>query len=139
MPEPAEPAGTPRPRHGGADRRRQRLGACGEQLALEHFERLGFTLLERNYRTRWGELDLIVHDGSTLVFVEVKTALADARVAPFDRLHAAKRSQVRKIARAWLHERSERPRAREIRFDAVGVTLDRCDRLLALEHLEGAF
>jgi putative endonuclease len=134
-----EPARTPRPRPGGADRRRQRIGARGEQLALEHFERLGFTLLDRNYRTRFGELDLIVHDGSLLVFAEVKTARGDARVAPFERLHAAKQLRVRKIARAWLHERSGRPRAAEVRFDAVGVTLDRSGRLLALEHLEGAF
>jgi putative endonuclease len=129
----------PRPGADGADRRRQRLGARGEQLALEHFERLGFTLLDRNYRTRFGELDLIVHDGSLLVFAEVKTARGDARVAPFERLHAAKQLRVRKIARAWLHERSGRPRAAEVRFDAVGVTLDRSGRLLALEHLEGAF
>jgi putative endonuclease len=134
-----EPARTPRPRHDGADRRRQLLGARGEQLALEHFERLGFTLVERNYRTRWGELDLILHDGSSIVFVEVKTALGGARVAPFDRLHTAKQLRVRKIARAWLHERSGRPRAEEVRFDAVGVTLDRGGRLLALEHLEAAF
>jgi putative endonuclease len=134
-----ESARIPRPGPGGGDRRRQRLGARGEQLALEHFERLGFTLLDRNYRTRWGELDLIVHDGSALVFAEVKTALGDARVAPFDRLHTAKQLRVRKIARAWLHERSGRPRVAEVRFDAVGVTLDRSGRLLALEHLEGAF
>jgi putative endonuclease len=134
-----EPARTPRSRANAADRRRKRLGARGEQLALEHFERLGFTLLERNYRTRSGELDLILHDGRALVFAEVKTALGDASVAPFDRLHPAKQLRVRKIARAWLHERSGRPRAQEVRFDAVGVTLDRYGRLLRLEHLEGAF
>ena len=116
-----------------------RIGARGEQLALEHFERLGFTLLDRNYRTRWGELDLILYDGAALVFAEVKTARGSARVAPFDRLHAAKQLQVRKIARAWLHERGGRPRAAEVRFDAVGVTLDHAGQLLALEHLEGAF
>lgn len=134
-----QPARTPRPRPGGADRGRQSIGARGEQLALEHFERLGFMLLDRNYRTRFGELDLILHDGTTLVFAEVKTMRGGARVAPFDRLHPAKQLQVRRIARAWLHERGGRPRAAEVRFDAVGVTLDRAGRLLALEHLEGAF
>lgn len=134
-----EPDRTPRPRPDSGDSRRRRLGARGEQLALEHFERLGFALLDRNYRTRFGELDLILHDGATLVFAEVKTARGGARVTPFDRLHAAKQLQVRRIARAWLHERGGRPRAAEVRFDAVAVTLDHAGRLLALEHLEGAF
>jgi putative endonuclease len=132
-PTPAEDS--PRP----PDRRRQRLGALGEQLALEHFQRLGFVLVERNYRTRWGELDLVLCDGRTLVFAEVKTARGHAGVAPFERLHAAKQLRVRQIARTWLHERSERPRCAELRFDAVGVIVDRCGRLLTLDHLEGAF
>ena len=51
--------------------RRQRLGSTGERLAAEHLERRGFAILERNYRTRWGELDLIAFDGRVLVFCEV--------------------------------------------------------------------
>jgi putative endonuclease len=50
---------------------RRTLGAAGERLALAHMERLGFALVARNHRTRWGEIDLIVFDGRTLVFVEV--------------------------------------------------------------------
>src|SRR5882672_4787710 len=52
---------------------RQALGRLGEQLALEHLERLGYSLVARNHRTRFGELDLIVTDGRALVFAEVKT------------------------------------------------------------------
>ena len=52
---------------------RPHLGRLGEDLALEHLERLGFRVLERNYRTRYGELDLVVSDSATIVFVEVKT------------------------------------------------------------------
>src|ERR1700727_927113 len=55
---------------------RRRLGARGEQLAAEHLERLGYRIVGRNYRTRWGELDLIAHDGRLLAFVEVKTRRA---------------------------------------------------------------
>src|SRR4051794_22294700 len=51
---------------------RQHLGRTGEDLALAHLERLGYELVVRNHRTRWGEIDLVVHDGATLVFVEVK-------------------------------------------------------------------
>ena len=45
---------------------RRDLGALGEQLASEHLERRGFTIVERNYRTRWGELDVIAYDGTVL-------------------------------------------------------------------------
>jgi putative endonuclease len=47
-------------------------GAWGEELALRYLTRQGYTLVERNYRTRYGELDLVVRHGTTLVFVEVK-------------------------------------------------------------------
>ncbi|HEX7369152.1 MAG TPA: YraN family protein [Rhodanobacteraceae bacterium] len=48
------------------------IGAHFEQLALERLERAGLQLVERNYRTRFGELDLIMRDGTTLVFAEVR-------------------------------------------------------------------
>jgi putative endonuclease len=120
-------------------RQRQRLGQLGEDFALAHYERLGFTVVERNYRTRWGELDLIVADTATLVFAEVKTARSGARVTPHERLHAAKRAQVRRIASDWLYQRRERPRRSNLRFDAVCVVIDARGRLLSLEHFEAAF
>ena len=114
---------------GSGDPRRA-LGARGEGLALAHLERLGFALVARNHRTRWGEIDLIVFDGTTLVFVEVKTRRAAGPV---------KQQQVRRIAAAWLAEVADRPRSAELRFDAVGVTVDASGDLLRLDHLEGAF
>jgi putative endonuclease len=117
---------------------RQDLGRLGERFAAEHLERRGFDLVERNYRTRWGELDLIGFDGDTLAFVEVKTRRAGSG-APFDALHEGKRRQVRRMAAAWLAERAHRPRAAELRFDAIGVTIDAHGELVGLDHLEGAF
>jgi putative endonuclease len=52
---------------------RPQLGRLGEQLAAEHLIRRGFQIVERNYRTRWGELDIVAYDGRTLAFCEVKT------------------------------------------------------------------
>jgi putative endonuclease len=119
---------------------RRHLGQLGEQLAAEHLVRRGFEIVERNYRTRWGELDIIAFDGETLAFCEVKTRrLNGDRQRTFEALHANKRSQVRKMAGAWLIERSRRPRADELRFDAIGVTFSPDGRLLGIEHLEGAF
>ena len=122
----------------GSDHRQQ-LGIRGEQLAAEHLTRRGFEILERNYRTRWGELDIVAYDGATIAFVEVKTRVASAGRTPFESVHSRKREQVRRMASSWLSERSGRPFASVLRFDAIGVTFDRAGRLIALEHLECAF
>lgn len=119
---------------------RRALGAAGEQLAAEHLERLGFVVIERNFRTRWGELDIVACDGTTLVFCEVKSRRASGSGAvPLDSVHARKRLQVRRMAGRWLTERADRPRVPNLRFDAIGITLDARGRLLALDHVEGAF
>ena len=65
---------------------RTNRGQRGEELAAEHFERLGFEVLARNHRTRFGELDLVAYDGHTLVFAEVKTRRSGAR-EPWENLH----------------------------------------------------
>ncbi|HEX3801577.1 MAG TPA: YraN family protein [Solirubrobacteraceae bacterium] len=121
------------------DRRRQ-LGDAGEQLAADHLARRGFQIIERNYRTRWGELDIIAADARTLVFVEVKCRIANrAGRDPLESVHPSKRAQIRRIAGRWLAERRDHPRVSDLRFDAIGVTLDPEGRLLRLDHLEAAF
>jgi putative endonuclease len=125
---------------------RQQLGRSGEELAAEHLTRRGYAILERNYRTRWGELDIVALDpvSRTVVFVEVKTrrAVDGRRPAPLESVHPRKRWQVRKMAGGWLAERGgpgRLPRVKNLRFDAIGITLDRAGRLVDLVHLEGAF
>jgi putative endonuclease len=119
---------------------RQQLGRSGEDLAAEHLQRRGCTIVERNYRTRWGELDIVAYDGRTLAFVEVKARSASLRLGtPFEAVGVAKRAQVRKMGRAWLAAHPDRPFASAIRFDAIGLVFDRSGQLLALEHREGAF
>ena len=118
--------------------RRQHLGRLGERLAAEHFSRLGFEVLARNHYTRFGELDLVLSDGATLVFCEVKARRAGTG-EPFDNLHPVKQSQVRRMAAAWLMEVTDRPWHDDLRFDAIGVVIDADDRLVRLDHVEGAF
>jgi putative endonuclease len=119
---------------------RHRLGRHGEKLAAEHLIRRGYRIIDRNYRTRWGELDIVAFDGTTLAFCEVKTRrMADDRRDPLESVRVHKRSRIRKMASRWLVERADRPRADELRFDAIGVTFDLSGRLVRLEHLEGAF
>jgi len=120
--------------------RTKELGRRGEDLAAEHFLRLGYRVLARNHRTRWGELDLVLADESeaTIVFCEVKSrrlGSGDWR----DNLHERKRRQVRTMAAAWLNEVADRPHYAELRFDAVGVTLDARNELVRLDHLQAAF
>jgi putative endonuclease len=119
---------------------RQHLGRIGEDLALAHLERLGYTLVARNHRSRYGELDLVVFDGSTLVFVEVKTRRASGSGrGPWEALHERKRRQVRRMAAAFLLEATDRPRSADLRFDAIGVVIDAYGKLVRLDHLEAAF
>jgi putative endonuclease len=119
---------------------RHQLGRLGEQLAAEHLSRRGFEAVERNYRTRWGELDIVAFDGSTLVFCEVKTRrLPHAGGMPLEAVNHRKRAQVRKMAGQWLVERTDRPYAERIRFDAIGVTFDSVGTLVRIEHVEDAF
>src|SRR5207244_10318401 len=109
---------------------RRALGRLGESLAAAHLERRGFSVIERNARTRYGEIDLIAFDGRTLVFAEVKTRRARGRQVrlgshepPLGALRPRQQAQLRRLALAWLSDGSRRrPTARTIRFDAVGVT-----------------
>ena len=119
---------------------RQHLGRIGEDLALAHLERLGYAVVARNYRTRYGELDLVVFDGTTLVFAEVKTRRASGSGrGPWEALHERKRRQVRRMAAAFLLEATDRPRSPDLRFDAIGVVIDSYGKLVRLDHLEAAF
>ncbi len=126
---------------------RRALGRRGEGLAADHLRRLGFSSLAHNHRTRYGEIDLIAFDGRTLVFVEVKTRRVTAHgmahqphQQPLAWLQRRQRARLRRLAVAWLSgEGRSRPTARTIRFDAVGVTVDAQDRLLRIDHVEGAW
>lgn len=113
----------------------QSLGRLGEQLALEHYQRLGFVLIARNHRTRTGEIDLIVRDHRTIVFVEVKTRRAGG-LDPLVGLTVPKRRRMRALAAEWLGQHPDRPHAEVVRIDAVAVVIDERDRLMALEQLE---
>jgi putative endonuclease len=123
---------------------RRRHGELGEKIAEEHLEHRGYSIVARNFRTRYGELDLIAADDRSLVFCEVKTRVAGSRggpEGPLDAIGAKKRRRLRRMACQWLAETpaADRPHPQTLRFDAIGVILTPAGRLLALEHLEDAF
>src|SRR2546423_1334343 len=118
------------------DRRRER-GELGERIAAEHLEHRGYRIVERNARTRNGELDLVAANERALVFCEVKTRVAGGPSGPTCGLEAIgphKRRRIRALAREWLAHTENRPHRQEIGFDAIGVTITPGGRLLALEH-----
>jgi putative endonuclease len=126
---------------------RRRAGQLGERLAARHLERSGYRLIDRNFRAREGEIDLVATGDATLVFCEVKTLVAREASTrgpayTLEAIGTAKRRQVRRIARLWLAGGRAQERALrfdEIRFDAIGVLLSREGQLLSLEHLQNAF
>jgi putative endonuclease len=123
---------------------RRRLGEAGESLACRHLEARGFAVLQRNFRTRYGELDVVAADSRHLIFCEVKTRTvrgAPGPLGPFDAIGPRKRRQVRLMAREWLvrGDLAGRVRPPELRFDAIGVSFDPAGRLVELDHLEAAF
>jgi putative endonuclease len=112
------------------------LGKTGEDLACDELRRRGYAILDRRYRTRSGELDIVARDGGVLVFVEVKTRASSRYGAPSDALTPAKCRQVAAMAADYLVRR--RPRAHGCRFDVVAVTFDDTGRP-AIEVIPNAF
>lgn len=103
--------------------RNQDVGTRGEDLAAEFLEALGMVVLARNWRCRYGELDLIVQDGAVLAFVEVKTRTGSGYGTPAEAVTRAKAERIRRLAGTWL---SEQPRRwSHIRVDVVTVLLAR--------------
>jgi putative endonuclease len=124
----------------GAPRRRsdprRRLGIAGEDAVAQWYEAAGYDVLDRNWRCRDGELDLIVRGGDTLVFCEVKTRASTRFGAPVEAVTATKQRRLRMLAVRWLAEHDTRRRT--LRFDVASVTRGP-DGQLVVDVLEGVF
>jgi putative endonuclease len=121
---------------------RQRTGARAEELVARRLAAAGWEIVERNARTRYGELDIVATDGHTLVFLEVKAGREGNAFGPERPILAVdrrKQRQVRRLATAWIAERRAVSPYSEIRFDAIGVTFDRAGSVIDIEHIQGAF
>ena len=114
---------------------RTRFGAAGEDLAVDHLERGGYQIVERNYRTAAGEIDVVARLGSTLVFCEVKTRVGDTFGLPAEAVDRVKQARLRKLAAAWLAE--HKPGPVDIRFDVVSVIVR--DGRSEVTHIPDAF
>ncbi len=109
-------------------------GERGENAALEFLESLGYILVERNFQTRYGEIDLVLRDGGTLVFCEVKLRRSASFGEPVEAVTAAKQSKLRIVAEEYLAEKE--PEFLEARFDVVGILRRGRDEIV---HVTDAF
>jgi putative endonuclease len=115
---------------------RAEIGALGEQLAVEHLTALGLRVLTRNWRCRYGELDVIAADDAarTVVFVEVKTRTSDRFGGVSQAVTPSKVRRLRRLAGRWLAAQHRSWAA--VRIDVIGVRIGR-SRAPEITHLQG--
>lgn len=110
------------------------VGRYGEKVAVSYLEERGWTVLDRNWRGRQGELDIVALEGVDLVVVEVKTRRGLGYGHPAEAVTRAKLSRLGRLAAEWLDTHDARPRS--IRVDVVAVVL-RASGAPTIEHLVG--
>jgi putative endonuclease len=113
---------------------RRSLGILGENIAADYLQKKGLQIVERNYRCRLGELDIIARQGGYLVFVEVRTRSSALCGLPQESITATKIKKVRRLAQAYMAQRSLSNI--DVRFDVVAVY---CAEETTITHIENAF
>lgn len=137
MNEPPGPDRVAGPHKGGGMTKthsRAEIGALGEQLAVDHLRGLGLQIVERNWRCRYGELDVVAADGRILVFVEVKTRTGDQFGGAVAAVTPAKVRRLRRLAGLWLAEHRDAWAA--VRLDVVAIRIGR-RRIPEITHVQG--
>ena len=114
------------------------LGDRGERTAARYLKRQGMRILARGHRSPLGEIDLIALDGTTVVFVEVKSRRTHAAGRPEDAVHRAKQRQVTRLALEYLKRRGWLGR-RAARFDVLAITWPDSESEPAIQHFRNAF
>lgn len=115
-------------------RHHQALGRYGEALAERHLAGLGMVVLDRNWRCRAGEIDLVLRDGETLVICEVKTRRSFDYGSPHEAVTSVKLERLHRLAAAWVEAHRATPD--ELRFDLVAVIRPRRGPSV-IEHVRG--
>ncbi len=107
--------------HSPQDVHKKLLGKRGEDLVAKYLKKQGYTLLKRNYRTPFGEADIIAKDGEEIAFIEVKARETENYGLPSEAVDKNKRRRYRQIAKYYALESGEEPNAR---FDVAEVYAD---------------
>lgn len=130
------PVGSSRSSQDSIGKRNKLLGKKGEDAAVRFLQSRGYEVIERNWKCFVGEADVIAKDGSTIVFVEVKTRRDCERGFPSEAVNAAKRDKYEKIALAYLADYEGEECA--IRFDVVSIVVMNAGKAM-IRHLINAF
>lgn len=117
-------------------RKRRDLGDFGERVAVAHLESKGYRILERNFRVREGEIDIIAERGGTTVFAEVRTRRGGAMGSAAESITGTKAAHLLAAAQAYAQKRGIGDA--DQRIDLIGLTLAADGRVMSLEHIEGA-
>lgn len=103
----------------------KKLGTIGENAATAYLENKGYQILHKNYRCKYGEIDLITAKGETLCFVEVKTRQTDTYGRPCDSINSTKRRHMRTVAGHYMANCSPQDfRPKELQFDVVEIQIN---------------
>ncbi len=113
-------------------RDRQDLGQLGEKLACDFLKKQGYQILDQNFRTRGGEIDVVARESGTVVFVEVKTRVSREFGYPEDAIDARKQHKLAMTAECYLS--AHRMYEADFRIDAIGIEIDRAGKVTALRH-----
>ncbi|MEF2528716.1 MULTISPECIES: YraN family protein [Streptomyces] len=114
---------------------RQAMGRYGEELAVRRLAEAGMTVIERNWRCRAGEIDILARDGDALVVCEVKTRRAGPYEHPMAAVRPGKAERLRRLAGRWLADHGGPPPG-GVRIDLVGIVLPRRGAPV-VEHVRG--
>ena len=114
----------------------RQTGDIGERLARVHLESRGYRVVEANYRSRWGEIDLIARRGPVWVFVEVRTRRSNAYGSPEESLTEAKAQRLTHTAEHYLESKALDSAETEWRIDLIAINLGAGSRVLNIHHLE---
>jgi putative endonuclease len=116
--------------------KRREVGALGESIAAAHLKRLGYTISERNFRTREGEIDIIAEKDGVLVFVEVRARRSRACGTPEESITPRKKERLISLADAYMEGRDGLPDA--WRIDVVALELGRDGEVQRIDVIENA-
>ncbi|MFB5759748.1 YraN family protein [Paenibacillus medicaginis] len=123
-------------RDGLSDNRRSK-GTLGEEMAAQYLTGKGWRIIERNWRCRSGEVDIIAEKEGTLIFIEVRSRTGATHGTAAESVTARKIAQVRHIAEIYLHMRGAADIP--VRFDMIAVRLLPDQQAEVMEHIEAAF
>jgi len=115
---------------------RKSVGAAGELIAQNYLKKKGYRIIETNFRTRYGELDIVAKNNNTLVFVEVRTKTGVSFGSPEESITPTKSRHL--AAAAYIYQQHHKGLPESWRIDFIAVVLDDFGKLIRINHIESA-